>query len=256
MSRTALIGHTGFVGSNLDRATQFDARYHSKTIAEIRGQEFDLVVCAAPQAKKWWANRYPQEDLVLIQELIRHLEQVKAQRFVLTSTIDVFPRITDADETFDCTSQDNHAYGKNRLQLEQFVTEHFPLTHIVRLPGLFGPGLKKNVIFDFLNQNEVEKINPDSQFQWYDVTQLWGHLETIMAENINLIVLATEPLRTAEIQTSFFPNLALGATPTPSVAYNIRTCHDKVFGGSDGYIMSKEAVLHQIGQFVAKYPEI
>ena len=52
----ALIGYTGFVGSNLEATHEFGARYNSKNIAEIEGQSFGHLVCAGAPAKKWYAN--------------------------------------------------------------------------------------------------------------------------------------------------------------------------------------------------------
>jgi len=40
------------------------------------------------------------------------------------------------------------AYGRNRLQLERWVREDYPNALIVRLPALYGIGLKKNFLFD------------------------------------------------------------------------------------------------------------
>lgn len=255
MPKSGLIGYTGFVGSNLQQATAFEALYNTQNIADIEGRSFEVLVCAAPQAKKWWANQHPDEDWRLIQQLIDHLEKTQADRFVLVSSIDVFPRITAVDETFDCASLENHAYGANRLKLEQFVTRQFPTATILRLPGLFGPGLRKNVIFDMLNRNEVEKINPASQFQWYDVTRLWGDIQTAIAHNLALVMLATEPVATGDIQTRFFPGVELGEATGNTVYYDVRTCHASVYGGSGGYILNKEQVLSDIGRFVAAEKE-
>ena len=43
---------------------------------------------------------------------------------------------------------------------------------IVRLPGLIGPGLRKNIIFDFLNHNNVTKIESRSVFQFCPMVNL------------------------------------------------------------------------------------
>lgn len=251
MPTAGLIGYTGFVGSNLNRLATFDAHYNTQNIGEIQGQSFDLLVCAAPQAKKWWANQHPDEDLALVQQLMDHLKQTRAKRFVLISSIDVFPRITEVDERFDCTSQENHAYGRHRLLLEQFVTAQFPLLHILRLPGLFGPGLRKNVIFDMIHQNEVEKINPESRFQWYDVTRLWQDVQTVITNNLELVMLATEPVTTAAIQQHCFPNLAIGGAANSPVYYDVQTCYADVFGGGHGYMLNQSQVLDAIARFVA-----
>ncbi|MBF2028576.1 MAG: NAD(P)-dependent oxidoreductase [Oscillatoriales cyanobacterium C42_A2020_001] len=251
MPTSGLIGYTGFVGSNLARSAKFDALYNTQNIADIRGRTFEQLVCAAPQAKKWWANQNPETDLELIQQLINHLEQVQTWQFVLISSIDVFPQITDVDESFDCTSLTNHAYGRNRLTLEQFVTAHFPCSYILRLPGLFGPGLRKNVIFDMIHQNDIEKITPESEFQWYDVTRLWNDVQRAIAHELQLVMLATEPVATADIQTRFFPQSTIGTAAGKPVYYNVQTRYAEVFGGKDGYILSKSEVLEDIGRFVA-----
>lgn len=250
MPSTGLIGHTGFVGSNLSRLADFDECYNSQTIAEIRGRAFDLLVCAAPQARKWWANQHPEEDKALAQQLIDCLKQTQSKRFVLISSIDVFPCITHADESFDCTSQTNHAYGQNRLFLEQSVAEHFPIAHVIRLPGLFGSGLKKNVIFDLLNLNQLEKIQGHSQFQWYGLSRLWADMQVILENDLRLIVMATEPVPTQMIQTRFFPDLTIGADASAPVFYDIHTRHAHLFGGNSGYILSQAQVLDSIEQFV------
>lgn len=251
MPASGLIGYTGFVGSNLNQATSFDALYNTQNIDEIRGHAFEQLVCAAPQAKKWWANQNPTADLELIQQLIGHLEQTQAERFILISTIDVFPRITAVDETFDCTQEENHAYGRNRLLLEEFVVAQFPQVHIVRLPGLFGPGLRKNVIFDLIHANEVDKINPESQFQWYNVTRLWQDVKRVIDQNLKLVMLATEPVATGDIQKQFFPELVIGPAAGKPVYYDVQTCYAEIFGGKNGYILSKSEVLDDIGQFIA-----
>lgn len=250
MSKTCLIGHTGFVGGNLLRVRDYDACFNTTNIHEIRGRHFGLVVCAAPQAQKWWANLHPEQDLAIIDALIDHLQHVRAERFVLISTIDVFPIIKGVDESFDCASRDNHAYGRNRLHLESFVAERFARHHIVRLPGLFGPGLKKNVIYDLLNDNQLDKINPDGEFQWYDLTRLQRDLDRVVKAEIRLVVLATEPVPVHEIQARFFPRQRLNPATAPGARYAVRSQHAEVLGGREGYIRSAAEVLEDMGRYI------
>ncbi len=59
------------------------------------------------------------------------LERVKAKRFVLLSTVDVYGQVNGVDE--DCQPTGATPYGLHRLQLEQFVAGRFHAL-IVRLP--------------------------------------------------------------------------------------------------------------------------
>ena len=61
-TRTALIGHTGFVGSNLASQHGYTDCFNSRNIGEIAGRCYDTVVCAGVQAVKYWANQHPEED--------------------------------------------------------------------------------------------------------------------------------------------------------------------------------------------------
>ena len=82
-----LIGHTGFVGQNLAGARTFATMVNSRTIREVAGGSFGLVVCAAPHAKKWWANQNPERDRVLIDALKDSLSRMEADHFVLTNSV-------------------------------------------------------------------------------------------------------------------------------------------------------------------------
>ena len=77
---SALIGYTGFVGSNLLRQRGFDACFNSANIDELGGRSFDLIVCAGARAEKWKANAEPERDLDNIEGLIRALSHADARR--------------------------------------------------------------------------------------------------------------------------------------------------------------------------------
>lgn len=151
--KTALIGYTGFVGSNLVEQHHFEKLYNSKNISEIAGQEIDLVVCAGVSAIKWLANQQPQVDIDNIEKLKQCLTKVKVKHLVLVSTIDVYdtPLAVDEDVVPDANKQDY--YGKHRYLLEKWVSEqaNFKNYTIIRLPGLFGNHIKKNLVFDIMN---------------------------------------------------------------------------------------------------------
>jgi hypothetical protein len=148
---SGLIGHTGFVGSALLRQTAFAACYNSGNIAAIEGQSFGTLVCAAAPGSMLEANLAPERDAARIEALIAQLSTVRAERFVLISSIAVLADFAGGDDEGTQAFQQDLAYGRNRRALEAFVESHFPGSLVVRLPALFGEGLRKNFLFDLLN---------------------------------------------------------------------------------------------------------
>ncbi|WP_184243586.1 hypothetical protein [Novosphingobium chloroacetimidivorans] len=146
-----LIGHTGFVGGNLVRQHPFAARFNSANVGELVGASFDTVVCAAAPGSMFEANRFAERDAARIDALIEQLDAIgSARRFVLVSTVAVLAGFAAEDE--DTTAFETATpYGVNRRRLEAFVAERFTGALVVRLPALFGPVLKKNFLFDFMN---------------------------------------------------------------------------------------------------------
>jgi len=247
----ALIGHTGFVGSNLLRCRTFDATFNSRNSQKIEGQSFEEVVCAGVSAAKWIANREPDSDRAALKSLIRTLEAANIRRFVLISTIDVYPDPSEPlDEDATLHGLANHAYGTNRYELEAWVRRRFADHLIVRLPALFGPGLKKNALYDLLHSNATDQINPAAVFQWYPVTKLATDLDVASAAGLRLVNLFTAAIAMKTVIERFFPEATVGAARTPAPHYALRTRHAALFGGRDGVIMNEPQVLGAMGTFI------
>jgi nucleoside-diphosphate-sugar epimerase len=246
----ALIGYTGFVGSALLRQRTFDACFNSSNIDQIRGRTFDLIVCCGARAEKWKANAEPERDLDNIERLTRALASADAQKFVLISTVDVFLNPADVDEDSPTPMTGLHAYGRNRRRLEQIVAGRFD-AHVIRLPGLYGQGLKKNVIYDFLHDNEIQKIDSRGVFQFYDVSGLWTDAETAMRNELPLVHLPPEPVSVADVaRAAFGIEFTNEVAPTPA-RYDVHTKYAEVFGGAGSYTQTKIEELAGIARFVA-----
>jgi len=149
---TALIGYTGFVGGNIAAQHKFDDAFNSKNIADIARRSYDLVVCSGIPAAMWLANNNPEQDLANINALLDTLKTVNARRFVLVSTIAVYAQpVAGFDEDSEAF-ETQLAYGRHRRYAEEAIAAHFPQHCILRLPALFGRNLKKNFLYDLLNQ--------------------------------------------------------------------------------------------------------
>lgn len=146
-----LVGHTGFVGSNLDATASFDARYNSTNIEEAYGTHPDLLVYAGVRAEKFTANADPEGDRASTREALENIERIGAKRVVLISTVDVYPVPRSVDEREEIDASLLEPYGANRLELEQGVEASCRDSLIVRLPALFGRNLKKNFLYDLLH---------------------------------------------------------------------------------------------------------
>jgi sugar phosphate isomerase/epimerase len=184
---SCLIGYSGFIGSSLLLENDFDYMYNSTNIQNIKNNTYNTIICCGASAKKWWANQNGIEDKKNIDILINNLETIKdkCKKFILVSTIDVYHDF-------------NHPYGCNRHYLEDYVKVTFKDYHIIRLPALFGYGLKKNMLYDLL-KNKIDKINLKSKFQWYYIHDLSKDIIHIIKNNISDINLFSEPVFTQDI---------------------------------------------------------
>lgn len=251
---SGLIGYTGFVGSNLLRQHPFDELYNSKNIQDIRGRAFDLLVCAGVSAVKWKANQEPEADWAGIQKLLDPLLTVQAKELVLISTVDVYPNPVGVNELTVIITEEYPAYGKNRLRLERMVRQQFPQVHILRLPALYGQGLKKNFIFDLHNTNCLHLTHKDSVFQFYDLSTVWSDIQTVVEEKIDLSNVTAEPVRAQDVAQRSFGVKFETITEKPPVQYDIQTVHADAFGKTGPYLYSADYTFDHIKQFVQTEP--
>jgi nucleoside-diphosphate-sugar epimerase len=245
----ALVGHTGLVGTTLKRQTAFDELYNSSNVEALANRHFELLVCAAAPAEKWKANADPAQDLANLARLQAALGSATADRVVLISTVDVYPSPIDVDEHTAIAADGAQAYGRHRLALERFATERFD-THVVRLPGLFGRGLKKNVIYDMLHGKSLAGVHADSTFQFYDLSNLWRDIGVALDAGIRLLNVASEPTSVRDtLAAGFdvdFDNRPAGASP---MRYRMRSVHADRFGGRDGFLYDRAQILGAVRAF-------
>lgn len=250
----ALIGHSGFVGSTLSMQSDFTDLYGSSTISKIEGRDFALVVCSAAPAQKWLANLDPESDRQNIESLIGHLKTVTCNTFILISTVDVFKSPNGVDEDTPVDEEGLHAYGLHRRMLEKFVESHFSNHLIVRLPGLVGPGLRKNVIFDFLNDNNLHAIDSRGVFQFYPMVNLWWDIQTALQAGLSRVHLTAEPISVADVSQLGFGKSFTQRMANPPAVYDMRTRHAAVFGGTGHYQYSQRDTIQAVRAYAQSEP--
>lgn len=251
MDRRALIGYTGFVGGNLIQQIEFSDLYNSKNIEEIKNQEFDFIACAGAPAAMWIANANPEEDLANIQKLIDALFSVKAKFFVLLSTVAVYPEPNGVTEDVLPDMTKATAYGRNRRLLETFVEQHFSSHLILRLPGLFGSGLKKNAIYDLIHNNQVEKVDSRATYQFYNLANLSRDIERSRAAGILTLNIAVEPTSISEVAKECFERNFENQVVDRPAYYDFHSKYGSTWGQSGAYLYSKQVVFQELKEFVA-----
>ena len=250
--RRALVGWTGFVGGALDARIAPVARFRSTDVDQLPAADVDEVVCAAAPAEKWRANAEPEADRAGIHRLVDALDGSRAGSCVLVSTVDVFADSRGVDETTPADTAQEQAYGRHRAELEEFVRRRFDDALVVRLPGMYGPGLKKNLVYDLIHQPGARFAHQDSSFQFYDVRDLWGHVLLARDAGLSVVNLATEPVTSAQVARECF-GVDYRCDDRPQVAYDLRTAHAGALAGREGpYLRSADEVLTGIRSWGAR----
>ena len=233
----ALIGYTGFIGKNLKNQHKFDSLFNSKNITEIENNKYDLIICAGAYGQKWLANKYKEKDLDQIKHLCNNLSKTYAKKFVLISTVCVYD---DLEES---------SYGANRLFLEKEVEGMFSNSTIIRLPSLFGIGLKKNYIYDLINSDTKYLPNKSSEIQYYYLKYLWSDIQIAISNNLKRLNICSEPIIFTEILNLF--NMKDINLSNREIRYeNIKTKYSNLWGNDSDYLYSSTQVIDDLKDFI------
>lgn len=248
--KTILIGATGFVGGVLKRYIDFDAQASSRNISDFAGDQFDFAIIAAGDARKWYANQNPEQDAEHVDRLIADIKPIRTRQLLQFSTVDVYAT-PSGDENSLAGAEAEHAYGANRLRLENALREHYENTHVVRLPGLFGPGLKKNLIFDVIQDRDLSGFHPESTFQWFDMTEIERVVSLVRESGLDTLNLAIEPTTVREVLEALGHPTNKLSVEANRVAYDLHTANASLFGQSGVYCYDKIDTLERIVRFFA-----
>lgn len=248
MPSIAIVGWTGLVGQNLvTQLSQSDIDlYNSRNIHSLSGKTYDTIYFCAMPAEKWRINKNPDTDYTTLITLQDILKTVAASKFILISTVDIFDCTVEQNE--DGTAYAEHPYGRHRRLLEDFIKTQFGNSYIIRLPGLFGWGLKKNILYDLINNNQVSNISLASKFQWYCLDDLIGDISNCISNNIHTIQLVSEPISVNTIVSRFFPEKMPECSGTTVTEYKLITSH----GSRAPYWTSEEYILGKMKDFIAR----
>ena len=173
MRRVVVIGAQGFVGSAFVRHLKERPleliEVTRQNYAERAGIRADVVIQAACNSRKYLADNDPVAEFDLsVTHCLRGLKDFPAALHVHISSVDVYAELAhpsgNTEESPVDVTRSSH-YGLHKLLAEELVRHYADRWLIMRLAGMVGPGLRKNPVFDVLN-NQPLRIHPDSQYQF------------------------------------------------------------------------------------------
>lgn len=181
-----IIGSNGFVGSNVLEALKNEdiVLIDRSNIDLCSSYDYRTLFICAGEARKWFVNSNVKDATKNVVDLYTSISRYRASQVIYFSSIDVYNK--------DLTINDGYStepYGVTKLVLEELISKTFANCVIVRLGALFGKGLKKNFLFDLLNERHewIEKQSSLSGFQYFNMGQIklvWENVEKIQGLHI------------------------------------------------------------------------
>jgi len=245
----ALIGHTGFVGSNLMNQVDFSSHYNSENIDDIRGERIDTLYCAGTPGVKWYANQNPKQDLSSVESLIDSLNNTRFKKLVLISTIGVYDNLDSVDEGYDIEIDNLRPYGRHRRMLELHALKKFD-SLVVRLPSIFGKGLKKNFIYDAIRGGYGYAPNKLSYMQFYNLDNLSKDIEIALSNGLRILNISSSPIKIGDLTREVFSKDPEELPAANLVHYNMKTKHSKYWDLQSDYLYSEQEIVEDLSNFV------
>ena len=190
LNNIAVVGN-GLIGKRLQEFVKATHVFNSFQLFDLHLEQYDTIYVAAPSGNRIWASQNPHTDQASTGLLIRNLLVTKCDRIVLIST-------------GDTQAKPNTGYGKNRLELENAIRGRFENHYVIRLPGLIGNDITKNILYDIKHKTEwVSAINGAVKQQWYPLDDLEHDVPKIINGDERVVNLVSEPILNQNIVNQF-----------------------------------------------------
>lgn len=186
--KICVIGYAGFVGHTIFQHL-VEAGYSVKGVGSQSPQidrMCDLVVNCAGNAVKYFANKNYGAARSVEENILDRLRGMKSKRIIHISSID---------------AEEKNNYGSLKRFVEEGIRKIFPDFCILRLGGLVGEGLSKNVVYDLLHNKPLyTKLDSICNFiHTSAVAELVGYLVEHWQSQEVINVAATESISVEEV---------------------------------------------------------
>jgi hypothetical protein len=114
--------------------------------------------------------------------------------------------------------------------------------------------LRKNVIFDFLNENNLHVVDSRGRFQFYPMVNLWPDIETALHQRLGLVHLTAEPITIEDVARRGFGREFRQTLQGTPAAYDMQSRHAALFGGGGRYQYDVRETIQAIRAYAQSEP--
>lgn len=184
-----IIGGKGFVGSAFVR--HLSGSDH--TVRIVTRENFgnterynsDIVIDCAGNAKMYLAESQPLEEFDFsVTHALRVVDQYPSDKHILISSVDVYDILENPSknhEKVEIKISGRSHYGMHKYLAEQVIQHYCKNWMIFRLGGMVGPNIRKNPIYDLIN-NKPLRIHPESKYHFMHTDKV---AEAVMQISLN-----------------------------------------------------------------------
>jgi len=160
MKTVCTLGNSGFIGNAVSEIL-------ARSFSVNNSKEYDILVNCAGFSRMYEGSKNPEKMRSVENSIFDRITAISFDRLIHISTvyIDVYP---------------DDIYSKIKIDMENRILNKYPNATILRLGGVVGPGLKKNVVFDLLNNKQLF-VTEDSVYNYIST----GEIAEIVAHIIN-----------------------------------------------------------------------
>ncbi len=189
ISKIAIIGASGMLGNDLyDYLSQtFDVTGITReNYQEFIGKKFNVLINANGNSRRFWANQNPKEDYIAsVKSVINSLNDFKFDYYIFISSSDVYPDHGNPANNTELTiinEKKLEPYGLHKFQAENYINK-LPSYLILRCSAILGKKLKKGIIYDLKNKQELF-VTKESYIQFITTTAIAEIIEYMILNNI------------------------------------------------------------------------
>ncbi len=162
LKTVAVIGAQGVLGSDLAAYLSDEyivTKIDKDNYLDCVGNEFDILINANGNSRRFWANQNPVEDFIASTESVyKTLFDFKYRKYIYISSSDVYVDHSSPQTTDEITNIDYKKlcpYGMHKFLSEILVRKYCKSYIILRSSMILGSNLKKGPLFDVINGQPI-----------------------------------------------------------------------------------------------------